>query len=95
MYLSHIHLHLGGDTNASVKTVLTPKAPDSLFVPPISFQVLEAPMLDQDSAVTIRGRKIHTRRELLGVSSKCRDAGICMHGNVEHPSKDKVNAGIF
>lgn len=40
VYLSHIHLHLGKDTNASVKTVLKPKVHDSLFVPPICFQVL-------------------------------------------------------
>lgn len=94
VYLSHIHLHLGEDTNTSAKTVLRPKAPDSLFVPPISFQVCKQLMLDQDSAVTIRGRRIHTRRQCL-VSAP--NAQMLVHAfteNSEHPSKDKLNAVI-
>lgn len=52
-------------------------------------------MLDQDSAVTIRGRRIHTPRECSVPAQNAQMLAYASVENVEHPSKDKVNAVIF
>lgn len=52
-------------------------------------------MLNQDSAVTIRGRRIHTRRDCLVSAPKAQMLVYASMENVEHLSKNKVNAGIF
>lgn len=92
--ICHTFIYIWGKIQTLQQKLLRPKAPDSLFVPPISFQVCKQLMLDQDSAVTIRGRRIHTRRQCL-VSAP--NAQMLVHAfteNSEHPSKDKLNAVI-